>query len=84
MAACEPEYLPAAQSVQTEAPAAEYLPAVQLLQSLALVFAPEPEYLPAAQSVQAGAPAEYFPASQLVQTSLVVPTAAWYFPAAQR
>ena len=78
------EYVPSSQSVQTAAPASEYFPATQLPQSVALVCASEPEYLPAAQSVQAGAPAEYFPASQLVQTSLVVPTAAWYFPAAQR
>jgi hypothetical protein len=50
--ASEPEYLPAAQSVQTEAPAAEYLPATQLPQSVALVLASEPEYLPAGQLLQ--------------------------------
>jgi hypothetical protein len=42
--ASEPKYLPAAQSVQTEAPAAEYLPAMQLPQSFELVLASEPEY----------------------------------------
>jgi hypothetical protein len=58
------------QSVQTEAPAAEYVPAAQLPQSAALVFASEPENLPAAQSVQAVASefGEYFPAEQGVQS----------------
>jgi len=52
----EPKNLPAAQSVQTAAPADEYLPATQLPQSVALVFASEPKNLPAAQSVQSEAP----------------------------
>jgi hypothetical protein len=50
--ASRPEYLPAAQSVQTEAPAAEYLPAAQLVQASLLVLASEAEYLPAAQLLQ--------------------------------
>jgi hypothetical protein len=41
-------YLPAAQSEQTEDPAAEYLPATQSVHTKA----PAPEYLPATQSVQ--------------------------------
>jgi hypothetical protein len=55
-------YLPAAQSVQTEAPAPEYFPAPQAVQT----EAPAPEYLPAVQLVQAVDPAlaAYFPAPQ--------------------
>jgi hypothetical protein len=49
--------LPAAQSVQTEAPAPEYVPATQLVQSAALVFASETENLPATQLVHTEAPA---------------------------
>ena len=59
--------LPSAQSVQTEAPAAEYLPAAQLVQT-SLVCSGKPKNLPATQSVQTeAAAAEYVPATQLVQ-----------------
>jgi hypothetical protein len=71
--------------VQTEAPAPEYLPAMQLLQSLALVFASEFENLPAAQLLQSVAlvlasEPEYLPAAQSVQTEA---PAAEYLPASQ-
>jgi hypothetical protein len=46
--ASESENLPAAQSVQTEAPAAEYVPATQLVQ----FSAPASECVPASQSLQ--------------------------------
>ena len=50
------EYLPAAQSVQTEASATEYLPAGQAVQVLSLVCPVDAEYLPAEQSVHAAEP----------------------------
>jgi hypothetical protein len=46
------EYLPAAQLVQTEAPAAEYVPASQSVQAAELVCAVKPENLPATQLPQ--------------------------------
>ncbi len=78
-------YFPAAQSVQTEAPAPEYLPATQMPQSVALVFASEPENLPAAQSVQTEAAVEeYFPVAQLMQAAeLVCAVDPEYVPAPQ-
>jgi hypothetical protein len=51
------ENLPAAHSVQTEAPCVEYLPATQLVQTVSLVCAGEPKNVPAAQLVQTAAPA---------------------------
>jgi hypothetical protein len=51
--ASEPENLPGAQGVQTEAPSAEYLPATQFVQTVELVCAGEPKNLPAAQRTQA-------------------------------
>ena len=49
-------YVPAAQSVQTEAPLAEYLPAAQLAQVEATLAPTALENLPAAQSAQTEAP----------------------------
>ena len=82
--AVDPEYVPAGQSVQTEAPAAEYLPAAQLVQT-SLVCAVDPEYVPAGQSVQTEAPAaEYLPAVQLLQSvAFVFPSEPEYVPAGQ-
>ena len=58
---CVALYFPAAQSVQTEAPASEYLPATQAVQT-SLVCSGKPKNLPAAQAVQTEAPApEYLP-----------------------
>ena len=61
-------YLPAKQSVQTEALAAEYLPATQLMHT------EEPAVgcdLPASQFVHTEAPvAEYWPAAQRLQAAL--------------
>jgi hypothetical protein len=77
--ASEPENSPAAQSVQTGAPAAEYLPATQFPQSAALVFASEPEYLPAPQSVHATEPttALYSPAAQALHVPPFGPVNPW-------
>jgi len=76
--------LPSAQSVQTEAPAAEYLPAAQLVQT-SLVCNGEPKNLPATQSMQTEAPAaEYLPAPQSAQVEdTLAPTASENLPAAQ-
>ena len=62
-------YLPAAQLVQTEAPAAEYVPAPHSAQEEATLAPRAPENLPAVQLVQTDEPATpvYFPPSQLVQ-----------------
>lgn len=49
-----PAYVPAAQLVQTDAPAAEYFPSGQAVQVTVPVV---PAYLPAAQLVHADAPA---------------------------
>jgi hypothetical protein len=52
---CVALYFPAAQSVQTEAPAPEYLPATQSVQT-SLVCSGKPKNLPASQSVQEVSP----------------------------
>jgi hypothetical protein len=67
-----PEYLPASQAVQTEAPAPEYLPATQAVQT-SLVCSGKPKNLPAAQLVQTEAPAaEYLPATHATQVDSVL------------
>ncbi len=67
----EPEYLPAAQSLQVDAEvapiAAEYLPAAQSLQVDAEVAAIAAEYLPASQSLHGSddlSSSVYLPAAQ--------------------
>ena len=73
-------YVPAAQLVHMEAPAAAALPAAQLRQPEAPAAA---EYVPAAQSAQAEAFApEYVPAGQVAQTE--APAAAECLPASHR
>jgi hypothetical protein len=82
-------YVPATQSVQTEAPATEYLPAKQLMQVLATVAPTVVEYSPAKQLMQvlatvAPTVVEYLPAKQLMQVlATVAPTVVEYLPAAQ-
>ena len=78
-------YFPASQSIQTEAPAAEYLPSAQLVQLEAPIAA---ENVPAVQMVQAEAPvnAMYVPAGhnkQVVADAEEDPVCP-YFPAEHR
>ncbi len=75
----EPAYLPAAQSVQDEAPKPEYFPVPQVEQYVEAVAS---DALPAEQAVQVDAPdEEYFPIAQSGQDEDFVRATA--FPAAQ-
>jgi hypothetical protein len=68
----KPKNLPAAQSVQTAAPAAEYVPASAAGADVARLRWQTKELAGSAARCRPQAPAaEYVPATQLVQTSLV-------------